>query len=203
MSTRIGFALLAAMATAPALAEKPQIQWNTAYDFSAIKTFQWRDHAGESLKAANPFLHGHLINAIEYQLTAHGLTEATDDNPDVFVNYTASMQRDVRLESDAYGYTFGGYGYSWGRWGYGYGYPATPASTTTRVVEVKSGTLVVDIWDASSSSGAAPRPTSTWRTIRTRLAAMPRRPSRRWQSRRSASASNSSRRPLAPYPPGP
>lgn len=150
MSTRIGFALLAAMATAPALAEKPQIQWNTAYDFSAIKTFQWRDHAGESLKAANPFLHGHLINAIEYQLTAHGLTEATDDNPDVFVNYTASMQRDVRLESDAYGYTFGGYGYSWGRWGYGYGYPATPASTTTRVVEVKSGTLVVDIWDAST-----------------------------------------------------
>ena len=149
MSARMGFALLAVLAAVPVLAAKPQIQWNTSYDFSTINTFQWQDHSGDSLKQSDPFLHSHIMNAIEYQLGASGLTEVTE-NPDVFVNYTASMQKDVRLESDSYGYSFGGYGYSWGRWGYGYGYPAGSVTTTTRVVEVERGTLVVDIWDASS-----------------------------------------------------
>ncbi len=149
MSARMGFALLAVLAAVPVLAAKPQIQWNTSYDFSTIKTFQWQDHSGDSLKESDPFLHSHIMNAIEYQLGANGLTEV-NENPDVFVNYTASMQKDVRLESDSYGYSFGGYGYSWGRWGYGYGYPAGSVATTTRVVEIERGTLVVDIWDASS-----------------------------------------------------
>lgn len=103
MSTRVVFSLLAFFVAAPALAAKPQIQWNEAYDFSAIKTFQWQDHAGESLKEADPFLHGHIVNAIEFQLSSSGLTEVTE-NPDVYVNYTASARRDVRLESNDYGY---------------------------------------------------------------------------------------------------
>jgi hypothetical protein len=143
---------LAVFVAAPAFAAKPQIQWNEAYDFASIKTFQWQDHAGESLKESDPFLHGHLMNAIEFQLTARGLTEVTE-NPDVYVNYTASARRDVRLESNDYGYSFGGYGYAWGRYGYGFGVPAgpvAPVATETRVIEVKRGTLVVDIWDASS-----------------------------------------------------
>lgn len=152
MSARVAFSLLAVLVTAPASAAKPEIQWNEAYDFSTIKTFQWQDHAGESLKEADPFLHGHIVNAIEFELSSNGLTEVTE-NPDVYVNYTASARRDVRLESNDYGYAFGGYGYSWGRYGYGFGVPAGPVgpvSTETRVVEVKRGTLVVDIWDASS-----------------------------------------------------
>ena len=134
---------------APAFAAKPQIQWDESYDFSTIKTFQWQDHSGESLKQSRPVSAHPLMNAIEYQLTANGLTEV-DSNPDVFVNYTGSTQRDVRLDSDSYGYGFGGYGYSWGRYGYGYAAPIGPVSTSTRVVEIERGTLVVDIWDASS-----------------------------------------------------
>ena len=149
MSARIGFCLIAAAVAAPAFAAKPQIQWNEAYDFSTIKTFQWQDHSGESLKQSDPFLHSHIVNAIEYQLSANGLTEV-DSNPDVYVNYTGSTQTDVRLDSDSYGYGFGGYGYSWGRYGYGYAAPIGPVSTSTRVVEIERGTLVVDIWDAST-----------------------------------------------------
>jgi hypothetical protein len=152
MTLRVGFSLLAALVAAPAFAAKPQIQWNTAYDFSTIKTFQWQDAAGESLKESDPFLHGHIINAIQYQLSASGLTEVTE-NPDVYVNYTASTRRDVRLESDTYGYSFGGYGYGWGHYGYGYGYPVGPigpVQSSTRVVEIERGTLVVDIWAAAS-----------------------------------------------------
>jgi hypothetical protein len=149
MSVRMVFASLAILVLAPAFAAKPQIQWNESYDFSTIKTFEWQDHAGQSLKESDPFLHSHLVNAIEYQLTAAGLTEVTE-NPDVYVNYTSSTRNDVRLESDSYGYGFGAYGYGWGRYGYGMGVGVGPTSTTTRVVEIPRGTLVVDIWDASN-----------------------------------------------------
>lgn len=144
--------VLAAFVATPLFA-KPQIEWNTAYDFGSIKTFQWQDPPGASLKDTDPFLHAHIINAIEYELTARGLTEVAE-NPDVFVTYAASTQTSVRLESDTFGYGFGSYGLgTWGRFGYGYGFrrPIGPAvTTTTRVVEVERGTLVVDIWAAAS-----------------------------------------------------
>ena len=151
MSVRIGLFLLAALVATPALAAKPQIQWNNSYDFSTIKTLQWQDQSGDSLKESNPFLHGHIVNAIQYQLTKSGLTEVTE-NPDVYVNYTASARRDVQLESDTNGYTFGAYGYGWARYGYGFSAPVgtVSPSTSTRVVEVERGTLVVDIWAAAT-----------------------------------------------------
>lgn len=149
MTVRGAFSLLAVLVATPAFAAKPQIQWNTEYDFSTVKTFQWQDHAGESLKESDPFLHGHIVNAIEFELSRSGLTEVTE-NPDVYVNYTASTRRDVRLESDTYGYSFGAYGYGWGHYGYGFSYPVGPVATTTRVVEIERGTLVVDIWAAAS-----------------------------------------------------
>ena len=151
MSVRVGLSLLAVLAATPALAAKPQIQWNNSYDFSTIKTFQWQDQSGDSLKESSPFLHGHIVNAIQYQLTKSGLTEVTE-NPDVYVNYTASARRDVQLESDTNGYTFGAYGYGWARYGYGFSAPigAVSPSTSTRVVEVERGTLVVDIWAAAT-----------------------------------------------------
>ena len=47
-------------------------------------------------------------------------------------------------------------GYGWGHYGYGFGYPVGPVGpvgpvqTSTRVVEIERGTLVVDIWAAAS-----------------------------------------------------
>ena len=138
---------LAAFAATPAFAAKPQIQWDEAYDFSTIKSFQWDPNPDSSLEARNPFMHSRVVAAIEYELTASGLTEV-QANPDVFVTYHTSTETQVRLESDSYGYGFGGYGGAgWGHYGYGY---AGPVSTTTRVVEYEEGTLVVDIWAAAS-----------------------------------------------------
>jgi hypothetical protein len=56
------------------------------------------------------------------------------------------VEQNVRLDSDTWGYGFGGYGTgAWGAWGYGYN---GPTSVTTDVVTYDTGTLVVDIWDA-------------------------------------------------------
>jgi hypothetical protein len=142
----VGIALLA-VAAAPVHAAKPQIQWDKAYDFSTIKTFEWDPNPESSLEKANPFMHSRIVTAIEYQLAASGLTKVAA-NPDVYVTYHASSDTQVRLESDSYGYGFGGYGGpGWGYYGYGYG---GPVSTTTRVVEYEEGTLVVDIWAAAT-----------------------------------------------------
>jgi len=138
--------MCAAMA-APAYAAKPQIQWDPDYDFSSIGTFQWAEPPEASLADSDPFLHRHIVNAIQYELTSHGFSEV-DTNPDVRVTYHMSTDTDVRLQSSSVGYGFGNYGRrGWGYYGYGFG---GPVYTDTRVVEVERGNLMVDIWDAAS-----------------------------------------------------
>ena len=63
----------------------------------------------------------------------------------MLVTYHGSVMNQVQLQSDSFGYGFGGYGGAgWGMYGYG---AAGPVSTTTRVVNYQEGTLVVDIVD--------------------------------------------------------
>jgi hypothetical protein len=139
--------LLTGIVAAPAYAAKPQIQWNDEYDFSTAKTYQWQAPPnGVSVESADPFLHRRIVEAIEAELTKAGLTKV-ESNPDLLVTYYGSKENNVRLESDSFGYGFGGYGMGgWGYYGYGM---AGPVSTTTRVVEYEEGTLVLDIVDAS------------------------------------------------------
>jgi len=146
-SLRATIVLLAALIAVPAAyAAKPNIQWNKDYDFSHVKTFAWQDPAQPSLAQSNPFMHKFIQDEIERRLAAAGLTKAAAGAaPDVWVTYHGAVQNNVELHSDSFGYGFGGYGGAgWGMYGYG---AAGPVSTTTRVVEYKEGTLVVDIVD--------------------------------------------------------
>jgi hypothetical protein len=129
-----------------AQAQKPQIQWNSKYNFDGVDTFAWQDTPDTSLENQNPFMHSLIKNTIEAELATSGLTEV-ESNPDVWVNYHASTNTETQLRTDSYGYSMGGYGMA--GWGY-YGMAAGPVSSTTRVVEYTKGTLVVDIWDAAS-----------------------------------------------------
>ena len=142
--------LLVSFAASSAYAQRPQIQWNEAYDWESVETFAWQSTPESSLEEANPFMHSRIIAAIEYELTSGGetggLTEVTSD-PDLYVTYHASSEERVRVTTDTWGYGVGGYGRgAWGYYGYGYG---GPVSSTTTVHEYEEGTLVVDIWDAS------------------------------------------------------
>jgi len=140
------FLVFIGFATA-AHAQKPQIQWDPDYDFSAVKTFAWRATPETELQQKDPFMHSRVVAAIEYQLTSAGLTQV-ESAPDVWVTYHTNTENKVRLQSDSYGYGFGGYGLGgWGYWGYG---PSGPISTTTRVIEYEQNTLIVDMWDAAS-----------------------------------------------------
>jgi len=138
-------ALLLGTCALSAQAQKPAIQWNSQYDFTAVDTFAWQ-RTDDTLESGNPFMHSLIKNTLEAELAESGLTQV-DANPDVYVNYHASTTTEVQLRSDSYGYGFGGYGM--GGWGYyGMGSVGT-VSTTTRAVEYQRGTLVIDIWDAA------------------------------------------------------
>jgi hypothetical protein len=144
---RAAAASLLAVVAMPALAQKPQIQWNDEYDFDAVQTFRWQSLEEGNMAAANPFMHSLIKNLLEQELATSGLTEVEAD-PDVYITYYGSTETEVELRTDTYGYSYGGYGM--GGWGY-YGYGAAgPISSTTRAVEIEHGTLVVDIWDAAS-----------------------------------------------------
>jgi hypothetical protein len=141
-------ALLAlGVAFTTAQAAKPQIQWNKDYDFGSVETFQWQD-TDSPLETSNPFLHTKVIDDIEAQLRDAGLRKV-DQEADVYVTYHTSVEQNVRLDSDSFGYGFGGYaGPGWGAWGYGYN---GPISTTTNVVTYDTSTLIVDIVDADQN----------------------------------------------------
>ena len=144
---RLAVASTLAIAALPALAQKPQIQWNDEYNFDQVETFQWQSIEEAQMSSANPFMHSLIKNLLAAELATSGLIEVTT-NPDVYITYYGSTETEVQLRTDSYGYSYGGYGMGgWGYYGYG---SAGPVSSTTRQVEIQHGTLVVDIWDAAT-----------------------------------------------------
>jgi hypothetical protein len=145
---KIAAALILVSVAGLANAAKPQIQWNPDYDFAAVDGYAWTDSSGATLVNSDPFLHSRIQSALDFELTGYGLTE-TSAEPDVYVSYHLSTQTDVQVRAETVGYSFGRYGT--GRWGhYGYG-AVVPITTTADIVEIKRGTLVVDVWDIESN----------------------------------------------------
>jgi hypothetical protein len=136
---------LGVLIASPAYAQKPQIQWDKDYDFSKVKTFMWQQPSAPSLADENPFMHKFIVSALETELQNAGLTETTGD-PDVYVTYHGSVDTEVELRSSSFGFSVGSYGM--GPWGGMSGVAAGPTHTTTREVQTKKGTLIVDIVDA-------------------------------------------------------
>ena len=136
---------LGALVASPAYAQKPQIQWDKAYDFSKVKTFQWQQPSAPSLADENPFMHTFIEQSIETELQNVGFVK-TYEKPDVYVTYHGSVNTEVSYRSSSFGFSVGSYGV--GPWGGMSGISAGPTSTTTREVETKKGTLTVDIVDA-------------------------------------------------------
>lgn len=121
--------------------------------FSRFRTFEYRDSA-DSLAASSPLLHQRIVTAITAGMISSGLKEVKE-NPDVFVTYYGSTDQQVHFHTTYTGVS------SWnsprrGVDSLGFGV----ASSTTRPTTVTQGTLVIDIWDASSNS-------LVWRSVAT------------------------------------
>jgi len=125
--------VLAALASAGALAQKITVEFDQAADFAKFKTFAIRDG---QVNSRNPALNSELVKKriesdIEVALAAKGMTLVTGKS-DMNVRYRLGTVRKTELEA---------YPAGWRGWG-------------TRVVRVPyaEGTLVIDLRDPSTRS---------------------------------------------------
>ena len=127
---------------------------NTDYsvdaDFSQYRTFQYQ-RSGNDVEATNPLVHQRIVNAVREAVANAGFEEV-DSDPDVYVTYHGSTNQQLRFDTTYMTMS------NWHRPGWHSGMGVT--SSSTRATSVTQGTLVIDIWDASTN-------TLVWRAIAT------------------------------------
>ncbi|GAA3998387.1 DUF4136 domain-containing protein [Hymenobacter fastidiosus] len=111
-------------------------------NFRAYKTWAWypqqmADTEGGPAKEYESFFDKRMRTAVEAEMTRKGLTQV-DQNPDVFVAYSAKVEDKQRVNGGApFGNPYYGYGY-----GYGYN------RGMNMVSDYKAGTVIIDFVDA-------------------------------------------------------
>jgi len=116
-------------------------------NYGAFKTYAFHEEGVKNSKI-NDIDKRRILNAIETQLNAKGLTMS--NNPDLIVNFFTKEHTDLNV------YTYNNnYGWGWGAPGYpgyygawGYMGPWGPSISNTSVSTVQEGTLYIDIVDA-------------------------------------------------------
>jgi hypothetical protein len=134
------FALTAALLAAGAgVAAAQDVSYNALpeTDFSKYKTYRWV--AIEGAQKPDEIADKQIMDAIDRQLTAKGLTKSTGDQAQLLVGYQVAIDQEKQLNS----YTSGGYGYGWR----GYGGMGTTTTTTSTIT---IGMLGLDIYDAEA-----------------------------------------------------
>jgi hypothetical protein len=133
----IGAAVLV-LVPALAMAQKVTYDFDKNEDFSKFKTYAMK----EGTPVGQKLIDDRIVNAIDAQMTAKGFTKS-DSNPDVYVVYhtTFDKQKDISSYSSGFAGGYGPYG-----WGWGGGMNST--TTTTSVRDILVGTLVIDMADA-------------------------------------------------------
>ena len=125
-----------------ACAKTPDVDYDKSVDFSNYKTFAWMPQA--TLKNAgnyqiSPLMEQRVREAVNTQLQAQGMAMADTSTADVLLNYHASV--DTKIDVDTVNV---GYSARWNYWGMGYN-----TQTTTREYDV--GTLILDVIDRQSN----------------------------------------------------
>ena len=114
------------LATTNALGQKVQVDVDKTINFSSFKTYGW----AEGTVARNPYVSKMIVQAVESELNARGLTK-TDEAPDFKVTVMAATDVDLQ----GVGPTWNNVNYA--TWG-GYTNPAAMVTVTT-------GTLLIDL----------------------------------------------------------
>lgn len=119
----LGFLLFAF----PVFGQKVDVKLDKAVDFSQYKTYFWV----KGMPARNPIINQMIIDAVDQQMAARGLTK-TEAGGDLQVMYAAAVDLDLQLT-----------GISWSNVTYASGalYRMPPP------MNVSKGTLVVDLTD--------------------------------------------------------
>ncbi|HET9270541.1 MAG TPA: DUF4136 domain-containing protein [Vicinamibacterales bacterium] len=133
-------AAVAVLGTA-VLAQSVTYDFDKSADFNRFRTYAWV--RGTVLQ--DELNHDRIVSAVNAQLALRGLHQvAVGARPDVLVAYHASFDRDLQIT---------GFGSGWG----GYRF-AGSRSGTARTEEILTGTLALDMVDATAK-------TIVWRAV--------------------------------------
>ena len=111
----------------PALGQKVDVKFDKTVDFSKYKTYTW----AEGMRAKNPIVHQLIIDSIEQQLAARGLTK-TEADGDIQLLYVAAVDFDLQTT-----------GLTWSN----ASNPMGSFATIGPPMDVRKGMLVVDMID--------------------------------------------------------
>ena len=113
-------------------AQKTSAAFDEKVDFSNYKTFAF-DKGG----ARNPYVNALIVEAIERELTARGLTKV-DTDPDLKVSYLAATVPNLQVQNVPFYHVVNP------------AYSGMVGSATMNMWDVTTGTLVIDLWDRKS-----------------------------------------------------
>lgn len=134
------FAVLAvALLTSCASTPDVTTDHDPSADFSRYRTYYW----AQEPNTTNPLAQQRIVAGVDRRLSARGLTRQEGSGDIALVANVATSEQQT-LDTM---YTGGAYG-GWG-WGPGWGYGGM-GSSTTRVRTYTVGTLVLDMFDAST-----------------------------------------------------
>ena len=126
--------------TSGAMAQKVNVDWDKAVNFSGFKTYVW----AKGTPAANPMMGDRIVAEIDAQLTSKGLQKVEQAaGADLVILYHAGRDTETRVNT----IDTGMYGPGWGRWG---AYGGMGGSSTTYVDKILVGQLIVDIGDVKN-----------------------------------------------------
>ncbi len=134
--------LVIAVSLGAAYAQKVKVTSDPSVDLSRYKKYAW----DSGTAAANPHVNQLIVQAIDQELAAKGLTRVTDE-PDITLGAFAAVNSDLQISQP-----------TWGR--------SVSSSTSTGMpgsvyrAAISKGTLMVDISDATTK-------TTVWRGLAT------------------------------------
>jgi hypothetical protein len=125
--------------------------YNHSADFTKFKTFSMYQMADKS-STVSQLNQNRIFGAVKAQMVQDGFTEVAS-NPDLLVNVTAVRTDQKGLESNTMGTGVGMYGYGGFYRPYGFGgmYGGGMSSTTVSVTNTITGSVIIDIIDASNN----------------------------------------------------
>lgn len=128
--TKFGALLVASLILCSVVqAQKTSAAFDEKVDFSKFKTYAF-DKEG----ARNPYVNALIVEAIERELTARGLTKVNTDS-DLKVSYLAATVPNLQVQSVPFYHVVNP------------AYSGMVGSSTMNMWDVTTGTLVIDLWD--------------------------------------------------------
>jgi len=142
LSPILAAAAVVILCSLSAAAQEIRYNFMPGTDFSKYKTYKWV--RVPNVQYPNQILDNQIMASIDSQLALKGLTR-NENNPDLYVAYQASVDKETQWNS----YSTGGDMWGWGRWGGGWGGMET---TTTTSQTIRIGTLSLDMYDVSAKN---------------------------------------------------